>query len=64
MAKSKKTKGGSVRDLKPRKLMDSGKAASVRGGADEAASVRGGRKAGKGQQEFLVIKMNDVIITG
>jgi len=25
--------------------------------------VTGGRKAGKGQQEFLVIKMNDVIIT-
>ena len=25
--------------------------------------VTGGRKAGKGQQEFLVIKMNDVIVT-
>jgi hypothetical protein len=23
----------------------------------------GGRKAGKGQQEFLVVKMNDIIIT-
>jgi len=26
-------------------------------------SVAGGRKAGGGQQEYLVIKMNDVIIT-
>jgi len=25
--------------------------------------ITGGRKAGKDQQEFLVIKMNDVIIT-
>jgi hypothetical protein len=63
MAKSKKMKSDSVRDLKPRKVMDAGKAASVRGGTDEAASVRGGRKAGKGQQEFLIVKMNDVIIT-
>jgi hypothetical protein len=30
----------------------------------EAADVKGGRKAGKGQQEFLVVKMNDIIITG
>jgi hypothetical protein len=30
--------------------------------ADEEAVV-GGRKAGKGQQEYLVVKMNDVIIT-
>ena len=26
-------------------------------------SVVGGRKAGKGQQEFLIIKMNDVLIS-
>ena len=42
--------------------------------ADAAAGVRHGphmkeatithRKAGKGQQEFLIVKMNDVIITG
>jgi hypothetical protein len=32
-------------------------------GAKSARSVRGGRKAGKGQQEYLVVKMNDVLIT-
>jgi hypothetical protein len=26
--------------------------------------VKGGRKAGEGQQEYLVVKMNDVLITG
>lgn len=31
--------------------------------ADALNQVVGGRKAGKGQQEFLVIKMNDVIVT-
>ncbi|HEV3101613.1 MAG TPA: hypothetical protein VG426_04650 [Candidatus Dormibacteraeota bacterium] len=31
---------------------------------EDAQRVKGGRKAGKGQQEFLVVKMNDVIITG
>jgi hypothetical protein len=30
---------------------------------EDAQRVKGGRKAGKGQQEFLVVKMNDVIIT-
>jgi len=30
---------------------------------DEQSSVVGGRKAGKDQQEFLIVKMNDVIIT-
>ena len=30
---------------------------------EELNDVSGGRKAGKPQQEFLVIKMNDVIIT-
>ena len=25
--------------------------------------VRGGRKAGKGQQEYLIVKMDDVLIT-
>jgi hypothetical protein len=32
--------------------------------AKQATGVKGGRKAGKGQQEFLIVKMNDVIITG
>src|SRR5258708_5524936 len=31
---------------------------------DEESSVVGGRKAGKGQQEFLIVKMNDTTITG
>jgi len=31
----------------------------VKGGGDVVA-----RKAGKGQQEYLVVKMNDVLITG
>jgi len=30
---------------------------------EQLEAVAGGRKAGKGQQEYLVIKMNDVIIT-
>jgi hypothetical protein len=29
----------------------------------EMQTVAGGRKAGKGQQEFLVVKMQDIIIT-
>ena len=34
--------------------------------ADQAKQVVGGtvRKAGGGQQEYLVMKMNDIIITG
>jgi hypothetical protein len=35
-------------------------ARSVKGGGGEVVA----RKAGKGQQEFLVVKMQDVIITG
>ena len=31
--------------------------------AKQARGVKGGRKAGKGQQEFFVAKMNDLIIT-
>jgi bacteriocin-like protein len=30
---------------------------------EELKAVAGGRKAGKDQQEFLVVKMSDVIIT-
>jgi hypothetical protein len=48
-----KAAGKKVKDLPAKKL-----------NAKSARSVRGGRKAGKGQQEFLVVKMNDVIITG
>jgi hypothetical protein len=54
MPKGKKPKSQKMSDLKPRKTIS----------AKEAASVRGGRKAGKGQQEFMIVKMNDVIITG
>jgi hypothetical protein len=32
--------------------------------ADQLSSVTGGRKAGKLQHEFLIVKMNDVLITG
>jgi hypothetical protein len=44
------------------------RAAAVRKAGGELSeqqleSVAGGRKAGGGQQEYLVIKMNDVIIT-
>jgi len=31
--------------------------------AKSARRVKGGRKAGKGQQEYLVIKMNDAFIS-
>ena len=30
---------------------------------EEASAVAGGGKSGRGQQEFLVMKMNDVLIT-
>ena len=30
----------------------------------DADAVRGGRKAGGGQQDYLVITMNDIIVTG
>ena len=31
---------------------------------EDAQRVKGGRKAGKGQQEFLIVKITDVTITG
>jgi hypothetical protein len=64
MAKARKTSHKGVKDLKVKTIKSAARleADSVRGGL-EADGVRGGRKAGKGQQEFLVIKMNDVIIT-
>jgi hypothetical protein len=49
MAKPKKTKGSkkAVKDLD----------------AAKAAQVAGGRKAGGGQQEYVVVKLEEVIIT-
>jgi hypothetical protein len=32
--------------------------------AKDARQVKGGRKSGQGQQDYLVVKMNDVQITG
>jgi hypothetical protein len=32
--------------------------------AKNAKQVKGGRKSGQGQQDYLVVKMNDVQITG
>jgi hypothetical protein len=64
MAKARKTSDKGLKDLKSKTIKSAGRleADSVRGGLD-ADAVRGGRKAGKGQQEFLLIKTNDVIIT-
>lgn len=56
MAKKSKTqarKRSATKDLTLRSVKH------AKGGTD----VKGGRKAGKGQQEFLIVKMNDVIIT-
>ena len=47
-----KTASRKVKDLPAKKLS-----------AKSARAVKGGRKAGKGQQEYLVVKMNDVSIT-
>ena len=32
-------------------------------GKDEAQEVKGGRKAGKGQQEYLKVELEDIIIS-
>jgi type VI protein secretion system component Hcp len=55
MAKAKKQTGKKLKDLKGK-----GKTVARR----EAEAVQGGRKAGGAQQEYLVYKMNDVIISG
>jgi type VI protein secretion system component Hcp len=56
MKKKKAAKGKTVRTLAAKNLT-----------AREAKRIKGGgithRKAGKGQQEFLIVKMNDVIVT-
>jgi len=52
MAKNRKKAGKKAKDLPAKSLT-----------AKQAKQVVGGRKAGGSQQEFLVIKMNDVIVT-
>jgi hypothetical protein len=32
--------------------------------AAQAKAVAGGRKAGGGQEDYLIVKMNDILITG
>ena len=51
MGNAKKTKAGGKRRLKDLSPKD-------------AKTVVGGRKAGGTQQEYLVFKLNDVIVTG
>jgi hypothetical protein len=53
-SKAKARKRKSPKDLAPKD------ARHVKGGGGEVVA----RKAGKGQQEFLVVKMTDVLITG
>jgi hypothetical protein len=54
--KKKAARGKTVRTLAAKNLS-----------AREAKRIKGGgithRKAGKGQQEYLVVKMNDIIVT-
>ena len=45
-----------LRDLAPREAADQAD------GSD--AEVKGGRKAGGGQQDYLIVKMDNPIITG
>ena len=56
MKKKRAAKRKTVRDLSAKTLS-----------AKSAKRIKGGsithRKAGKGQQEFLVVKMNDIIVT-
>jgi hypothetical protein len=55
------TKSGEKKDTRSRKLRDL-PAKSL--GARKAVSVRGGIKAGKDRTDYLVIKMNDVLVSG
>ena len=57
MAKKSKAQ---ARKRKPPKDLAPKDARHVKGGGGEVVA----RKAGKGQQEFLVVKMNDILITG
>jgi hypothetical protein len=45
-------------------LVQATKSGDVELTEEQLNRVAGGRKAGQGQQEFLVIKMNDLIVTG
>lgn len=56
MAKSRK-KTSTLTDLEPVTLD------KTETGVKEAESVRGGRKAGGTQQEYLVVKLDEVFIT-
>ena len=56
MAKKSKAK---ARKRWPAKDLTPGDAKHVKGFAD----VKGGRKAGEGQKDFLNVKMTDVLIT-
>jgi hypothetical protein len=48
----------------PEDLVKSSPTAPVELSESDLDKVAGGRKAGKDQQEYLVVKLNDVIITG
>jgi len=50
MANSKKVKGGKKQKIKDLTVKD-------------AKAVVGGRKAGGDQQEYLVVKLSDIVIT-
>lgn len=53
MAKSRKAAGKPIKNLKSKKSL----------GKAEAESVRGGRKAGEGQKDFLKVTLKEVMIT-
>lgn len=59
MAK-KPTKSSEKKDTRSRKVRD---LPAKPLGADKIASVKGGRKAGTNQQEYLTIKMTDVLVS-
>jgi len=48
----------------PESLVKTSKDGSVELSEAELQQVAGGKKAGKDQQEFLVIKLNDVLVSG
>jgi hypothetical protein len=47
----------------PENLVKSSATAPVELSETDLDKVAGGRKAGKDQQEYLVVKMNDVLVT-
>jgi hypothetical protein len=54
----------SSKPTSPESLVKSSSTAPVELSESDLDKVAGGRKSGKGQQEYLVVKMNDVIVTG